>query len=498
MRPRSVWYTLALILVFESLKHLLGLSHVSASYSGAAFGLMVIYASFAQGLRYGFMSLALTVAYHLWTLSVPGHPFTYALAESEGLSAIITASFGTVWLSSGIRHRLGQAARLEVEREAAMVVAEELRTANAELRRLAHQLQARNEHVESLVAQRTEELAGEKALRDRIIQHVPASVIYLDPQLTIRLANEAFAVMMGLPKEQLIGRSFYEMVPHPNPNPRLEVVRETLEPLRASGLPFQIMRDGLPVGIHLDNIYLPVFAGAATLEGILVFAIDVSDRVEIERLQDEQIRNLQEVDRLKGDFINVASHELRTPLTSIRGYAEFLEDLVAGPLTPDQVAYVSQIQEGARRLQRIVDDMLDFARLEAGTFSLVWQEACLGQLIQEELSSLAPQLRDSHLRLDLQLMSEGSWVRMDPQRIGQVVLNLMSNAIKFTPPGGCLTVRTHLAAGMVRVEVTDSGIGIAPENLSRLFEKFYQVDPSSTRTHGGAGLGLAICKAIVD
>ncbi|MBO9539280.1 hypothetical protein J7643_01655 [bacterium] len=207
---------------------------------------------------------------------------------------------------------------------------------------------------------------------------------------------------------------------------------------------------------------------------------------------------LRELDHLKRDFLNTASHELRTPLASILGFAEFLEEEFGGPLSPTQHEYVSQIQEGGKRLARIIDDMLDFARLEAGTLKLAIAETDLAQVIRTELESLTPQALAAGLTLEAKLPEYPLYLPMDGRRIGQVLLNLVGNAIKFTPRGGTVSVRVRASSEGVRVEVQDTGIGISIEHQPRLFEKFFQVDASQTRERGGAGLGLAISKALIE
>ncbi len=209
-------------------------------------------------------------------------------------------------------------------------------------------------------------------------------------------------------------------------------------------------------------------------------------------------QHLQELDRLKGDFLNAASHELRTPLASIIGYSEFLEDGMGGPLTPEQQDYLQEIQHGAMRLQRLVDDLLDFARLEAGGYVLDRQDADLRDAISEVARSLVPQASAKGIDLCLELPETPLEVRMDPRRIEQVLLNLVGNALKFTPAGGTVRIGAHATDDGARVVVADSGIGIPEEQLPRLFEKFYQVDPSTTRSYGGTGLGLSIAKALVE
>jgi signal transduction histidine kinase len=208
--------------------------------------------------------------------------------------------------------------------------------------------------------------------------------------------------------------------------------------------------------------------------------------------------HLQELDRLKGDFLNAASHELRTPLASIMGYSEFLEDGMGGPVSPEQLEFIREIQHGATRLQRLVDDLLDFARLEAGGFKLDQHEEDLREAISEVSRALLPQATAKGVSLRLELPAEPQDVRMDQRRIEQVLLNLVGNALKFTPAGGEVRIGVRGVSGAMRVEVTDSGIGIPAAQLPRLFEKFYQVDPSTTRSYGGTGLGLSIAKALVE
>lgn len=202
---------------------------------------------------------------------------------------------------------------------------------------------------------------------------------------------------------------------------------------------------------------------------------------------------LQELDRLKINFVNSVSHELRTPLTSILGYAEFLEDEIGGALSPDQRMFVEQIQAGTQRLQRLVDDLLDFARMDAGTFQLRVEAADFCAKAAEIAASVGPMLADA--RLSLEVSCAGPLVvPMDGVRIGQVLINLLTNAAKYTPPGGLIRLHVAPEDGRLRCEVTDSGVGIAAEDLPRLFQRFSQLHGAQS----GTGLGLSICKALVE
>ncbi len=210
------------------------------------------------------------------------------------------------------------------------------------------------------------------------------------------------------------------------------------------------------------------------------------------------IARLEELDRLKASFLNAASHELRTPLTSITGYAEFLEDGLGGELQPQQRAFVHEIQEGAERMRRIVDDMLDFARLEAGTFQIDRVEADMRPIVAGVVSSLQPQARAAGVSVTYTLPAMPVRLSIDAKRIEQVLLNLVSNSIKFTNSGGRVEIAIGHKGSAVEVAVRDTGIGLAASLRTRVFEKFFQADASLTREKGGAGLGLAISKAIVE
>jgi predicted ATPase/signal transduction histidine kinase len=207
---------------------------------------------------------------------------------------------------------------------------------------------------------------------------------------------------------------------------------------------------------------------------------------------------LRELDRLKTHFLNAVSHELRTPLTSIVGYAEFLKDELGGPVTPLQQEFVQHIRHSAKRLQGLVDDMLDFAQLEAGTFRLDPRWGYLAESVAGAFESMRPQAAEKGLTLESELPAMDLEGTFDAVRLEQVVLNLVGNAIKFTPQGGTVRLRMTLEGDTVKVAVTDTGIGVPAELHPLLFDKFYQVDPSSTRKAGGTGLGLAISRGLVE
>jgi hypothetical protein len=177
---------------------------------------------------------------------------------------------------------------------------------------------------------------------------------------------------------------------------------------------------------------------------------------------------------------------------------EFLEDGIGGELSPTQHEFVDHLLAGTERLERLVDDLLDFARLETGQFKLSTQCSDLVELSRRVVGLLQSIATERRLTLGLGMHPEVLQVPLDPARIEQVLINLVGNALKFTPEGGRVDVHLLVAGDGARVEVADTGKGIAPEAQARLFERFYQVDPSVPRAQGGIGLGLTIAKALVE
>ncbi|MFN3429205.1 MAG: PAS domain-containing protein, partial [Candidatus Sericytochromatia bacterium] len=353
-------------------------------------------------------------------------------------------------------------------------------------------------HLNAELERRSDELAEQKALTERIIQNAPVMIAYVDRDLVYRWNNPVHSRIFGIAPEALIGRSVFDVLP-PAALARTVAhyhhVLETRQPGHLLGVPFG-PADG--PNSHWDVSYVPVIDEHGEAEGILVLAIDASDRLETERLHAAQIDQLRQVDRLKDQFLSILSHELRTPLNAILGFASILDDEIAGGLNDSQHHYMDKIMGGTEVLLALINDLLDMSRIQAGKFSLQPAPMAIGDAIRQTTEHLAALIERKRHALTADVPADLPPLVADEQRLTQVLINLVGNAIKFTPEGGSISVAVAAEGEMVRVSVGDTGPGIPAEALPRLFEKFYQVDSSPTRAHGGTGLGLAIARSLVE
>ena len=230
------------------------------------------------------------------------------------------------------------------------------------------------------------------------------------------------------------------------------------------------------------------------LERARLFAAERAAREEAQR----QSAVAVDANRTKSEFLATMSHELRTPLNAIGGYAELLEMGIRGPVTDAQRQDLERIQRSQRHLLSLVNDVLNFARLDAGQVRYEIVDVDVPPLLAHVAALVGPQLAARHLRLATRCADATPPVRADRDKLAQILLNLLTNAIKFTPPGGQITASCEAApdgaAPVVRLGVADTGIGIAAEHLESIFEPFVQVQSGLTRTVEGAGLGLAISR----
>jgi two-component system, OmpR family, phosphate regulon sensor histidine kinase PhoR len=319
----------------------------------------------------------------------------------------------------------------------------------------------------SQLQRRLDQLGGEREEMTALIDAMDEGVLAVGPDGSLRRANPAARRMFdlpaggeGMPPEAVARRK-----------PFLDLVRRVLEgeAVPATELSYD--------GQHFLATAQPLPRGGA----VLVFL----DTTELRRLEG-----------VRRDFVANASHELKTPLTAIRGYSEtLLDDDLPAELRGQ---FTRTLHAHTTRLQNILDDLLDLSRIESGGLALTPEPVALDTMARDAWQPFADDAVKRDIRLELDVDGAARMVRADPGAVRQILSNLLSNAVRYTPPGGRITVGARASNAMARIEVRDTGSGIPPEHLARVFERFYRVDPARSRAEGGTGLGLAIVRHLVE
>ena len=324
--------------------------------------------------------------------------------------------------------------------------------------------------------------------------------------LVITYANDGASRTLLSRPEPLVGRTMREAFPESVDAGHLEIYRRVIETGETWQQDVHYTRTGLARGLRVTAVKVG--------DGVHIGVVDLSERLraaeERERLlaaaeaaradAERARREAEAANAVKAQFLATMSHELRTPLNAIGGYAHLIELGVHGPVTPAQLEALGRIQRSQQHLLGLINEVLNYAKLEAGTVTYDLQEIPVLEIVRAVEPLVAPQARAQGLTLTVEGSGAALRVHADPEKARQVVLNLLSNAVKFTPPGGSVAVRAEpVPAGpggapMVALRVEDTGRGIAPEQLDRIFQPFVQVGRRLTAEHEGTGLGLAISR----
>jgi PAS domain S-box-containing protein len=326
---------------------------------------------------------------------------------------------------------------------------------------------------------------------------------------TVRHLNAAFARLVGKEAKELIGRPFAEAVPEGENNGCLSLLDRVYRTGTPEILVEQEHRQTTPP-VYWSYSVWAVLGADEHPAGVIIQVTDVTE-IAIFRLQsramNEQLllsatrqheltETAERANQLKDEFLATLSHELRTPLTAILGWAQMLGNSKLD--STDSLRGIEVIRRNARIQVQMVEDLLDVSRIITGKLRMSVQPVDLGTIIIAAVDGLRPAAEAKAMRLQLQLDSPAGQVSGDPDRLQQVAWNLISNAIKFTPKGGRVLIRTQRVESHVEVTVSDTGNGIAPEFLPHVFDRFRQADGTTTRAFNGLGLGLAIVRQLVE
>jgi PAS domain S-box-containing protein len=318
------------------------------------------------------------------------------------------------------------------------------------------------------------------------IEAAPTGMLLMNLKGAIVLVNAQIERLFGYSRDELLGNPIEMLVPHYSRMQQFGTPADSYG-ARSPQTPETVPHD--VEGIRNDGTVMPIeiaFTSLHTSQGDLMLAsiVDLSAR--------------REVDRLRTEFVSMVSHELRTPLTAISASLGLLHSGALGELAGQTAAMVRIAHRNSGRLERIINDILDIGTLEAGKMAMQIIDVPLAESIQHSLEASAGHAELCDVRYVLDCGSVTARVKADPNRLVQVITNLLSNAAKFSPAGANVLIRVLPGPRTVRIEVEDSGPGIPEAFQSRIFEKFAQAQPAAKRRFEGAGLGLSISRKLIE
>jgi len=331
-----------------------------------------------------------------------------------------------------------------------------------------------------------------EALLNAVIRNFPGSVMVQDLESRrYLLANPTVAQHLGLPPEEIIGHDVRHLL---DPETIAAIDQHVRAAERSDGAYVTEERIPTPDGVKHLQVKRVVFEDAANSKRLLTIAEDISERHRAAEALKAAVTEAEAANNAKSQFLANISHEIRTPLNGVLGMAQAM---VREPLSEEQRARLDVIRQSGEALLGILNDVLDLSKIEAGKFELEAIDFDLAEVLAGVHATFVAVAEQKGLSLEADIGDAGGVYRGDPARLRQVLANLVSNALKFTETGGARITAQRVGAGL-RLTVQDTGIGMPPEVVGKLFGKFVQADASTTRRYGGTGLGLAICRELVE
>jgi PAS domain S-box-containing protein len=343
-----------------------------------------------------------------------------------------------------------------------------------------------------------------------IIEFLPDATFVIDQDKRVIAWNRACEIMTGVKKEALLGQGNYAYaepffgerrpilvdlldLPSPEVEASYKYVKRAGDMIYAESF-IARLRGGQ--GAHLWGAAAPLFDQEGRRCGAIEVIRDVTEQKRVEELEIARAR-AESADRLKSAFLATMSHELRTPLNSILGFTGILLMGLVGPLEKEQAKQLNMVQDSARHLLELINDVLDISKIEAGQFELAREPFDVPATIRKSVAKVRPLVEQKGLALTTAISAQVGEIVGDRRRVEQIIINLLSNAIKFTERGQ-VRVECDVQDDWLVTHVIDTGIGIRPEETEALFQPFRQLDAGITRQHEGTGLGLSICKRLVE
>lgn len=334
----------------------------------------------------------------------------------------------------------------------------------------------------NVLARNLQELMKSKEIQqDRLgtlIENMGSGLILIDSRGYINLVNRTYKEIFQIESSEYLDNLYYEVIDQKGICDLIEEIFMTEHKIRKQMI--------VPVGIerrHFDVYGVPIIGMNDVWKGILLVFHDITE--------------IKKLEQMRKDFVANVSHELKTPITSIKGFSETLLD---GAMEDKQtlVAFLTIILNESDRLQTLIQDLLDLSKMEGQGFKLAYQKLNIVEVLKEVLPILSGKANEKNIALQLECEGDEIFAEGDVYRLKQVFINLLTNAISYTPAEGSVKVEVRERTNKIRIKVIDSGIGIEKKEIPRIFERFYRVDRARSRNSGGTGLGLAIVKHLIE
>lgn len=382
----------------------------------------------------------------------------------------------------------------------------ERQEALTERHRAEADLRSANEELEKKIDARTDEIRRSREFLDSVIENLPNMVFVKDArELRFVRFNKAGEELLGYSRDDLLGKNDFDFFPQHQAEHFIREDRKVLESKNLADIPQEsiMTRKGQERILHTRKI--PIIDQSGVPVFLLGISEDITDKIQFERQREKEEQARSHAERVaraaeaannaKSLFVANMSHEIRTPLGVVLGFTNLLAQ---GDLSPEARAqYSAIILRNGQVLTKLIDDILDLSKIEAGFFNVEVAETSLPSLIGEIQTLMRP--RASEKGLEFNIITDPDMpkvIRTDPNRLRQILVNIVGNAVKFTERGQVELKVQQDAAGTIRFTVNDTGIGILPEHAERLFAWFTQADATTTRRYGGTGLGLALSRKL--
>lgn len=322
-----------------------------------------------------------------------------------------------------------------------------------------------------------------------ILESVTEGVLVLDEHDTVVLYNRAANQVLQIEDIAIVGHALARIAEYGTSSEERQRALLLYDALADGVRRARQQADPLHTLVELsgqtiDTTFTPVITPDGERLGVAAVLRDITREIE--------------ADKAKREFISTVSHELRTPLTSVKGYIDLLLLGTAGPISDMQQTFLQVVKSNADRLNALVEDLLEISRLENGKVTLNIRPTNLSDLISDILASLRTETERKHMQLQLEIEPTLPTIEADTKRVAQVLTNLLSNAHKYTRDGGNITVRAYTRDELVQIDVADTGVGIPPDELPKMFSRFFRTNNSLKDEVGGTGLGLSIAKSFVE